>query len=75
LEYLITGSLVSHKQGANIKTVTIITDEPAKAGIKKKLRGMKDEDMTPKNFAKVLNEELLKEIPNAPAMVSLRTAT
>lgn len=63
------------RQGLHIKTASIITDENVQAMFLIHLREMRDECRTPENFMKDCNNTLFKRIPNAPAIISLNTAT
>lgn len=73
--YLEKGELKKYLQGKNVKTSSIITDENIASLMKSHLRLMKDEDRSPTSFQALLNESLLSEIPNAPRMISIKTAT
>jgi hypothetical protein len=76
--FIATGALPSYRQGKHIKTQSVFTDEPFQDRCRLYLRGLKDENRTPKEFVKGLNDPvdgLLKQIPHAPAAISVKTAT
>ena len=72
--YLATSELVKYQQGLNTKTKSVITDENVQQKFKTELRALTDESRCPKNFKLMLEERILKTIPNAPKKISLETA-
>ena len=68
------GQLKMFKLGLLTKTNSVITDEHVQEIFLKELRAMKDEERTPERFCNLLNGSLLREIPNAPASVTVKTA-
>ena len=72
--YLATSELVKYQQGLNTKTKSVITDENVQQKFKTELRALTDESRCPKTFKLMLEERILKTIPNAPKKISLETA-
>ena len=73
-EYLMTGLLKKYQQGLFIKTSSVVTDENVQTVLLSFLRELNDEDRHPESLRNYCNDKLFKEIPNAPASISLRTA-
>lgn len=72
--YLATSELVKYQQGLNTKTKSVITDENVQQKFKTELRALTDESRCPKTFKLMLEERILKTVPNAPKKISLETA-
>ncbi len=63
------------RTGQHIKTASIITDEKVQLSLRKALREMTDNERSPRQFQRVLNDSLLATFPGAPETVSEKTAT
>ena len=64
----------TYSQGQHVKTATVIHDERVQVHLKAWLRSIPDIERNPQRFAKDLNDQLLREIPNAPQSVTEPTS-
>ena len=67
--FLLTGEMVTYKQGQHVKTKSVIADEHVQMKLKNHLRSISDAERTPTRFMQDLNNKLLREIDNAPFKV------
>lgn len=72
--FVTSGCITESRQGKHVKTSTIMTDPTVQQLFRNLLTNMPLEKRIPRNFAEVLNDDILRSIPNSPPTVSIETA-